>query len=183
MESRSELASIKTAMKQNDQKKKTWDNFKSKVCLLTSVLGRNSGWKIVSPPSLTRKAYTEPQRSFNKIFSISSRVASIPTTPIVLWSGKETRIWRLYFCPFLTSTTLKEPVLIRLYESSSYAKIACLFYYFVVISLKSFLLFQSGQTYSGRRTEEEEHASMVTMCKESTHFRGGEGTWNLGILP
>ena len=180
MESRSELASIKTAMnEQNDQKTKNWDNFKSKVCLLTSVLGRNSGWKIVSPPSLTRKAYTEPQRSFNKIFSISSRVASIPTTPIVLWSGRETRIWRLYFCPFLTSTTLKEPVLIRVYESSSYGKIACLFYYFVVISLKSF---QPDQTYSGRRIEDEENASMVAKCKESIHLRGGEGTWNLGIL-
>ena len=51
---------------------------------LTSELGRSSGWKIVSPPSFTRKAYTEPHWSFNKMFSISSKVASTPTTPIVL---------------------------------------------------------------------------------------------------
>ena len=55
---------------------------------LTSVLGRSSGWKIVSPPSFTRKAYTEPHWSFNKMFSISSKVASIPTTPIVLKNKK-----------------------------------------------------------------------------------------------
>ena len=76
---------------------------------LTSVLGRSSGWKIVSPPSFTRKAYTEPHWSFNKMFSISSKVASIPTTPIVLKNKKD---WFFLMGLFRTGTQLPTQITI-----------------------------------------------------------------------